>query len=155
MEVAVFVASQIVGFFAFSFYIATYWQKNRKVLLLLSIVICVLFGIQYYLLGSITGLIINLIGILRSISFIYKGKNKFMSGYAIPLIVHSLYILNGVFTWGGWITIFPTVASILNCHTMWQNDTKTIRRLGLPILSMWLIYVIYLNSYVSTFFTQV
>lgn len=147
-----FIASQIVGVFAFSFYLASYWQKDRRALLLLSIVECILFGIQYFLLGSITGAIINIVGILRSTSFIYKGKNKFMSGYAMPAIIHGLYFFNAVFTWSGWITIIPTVASFLKCHTMWQNNTKSIRRLGIPIQFLWLIYGIYLNSYVSIFF---
>lgn len=147
-----FIASQIVGVFAFSIYLASYWQKDRRTLLILSIIECVLFAIQYFLLGSLTGAIINLIGIIRSTSFIYKDKNNFMKKYFMPGIIHALYFLNAIFTWEGLITIVPTIASFMKCHTMWQNNTKTIRRNGIPIQTLWLIYGIYLNSYVSIIF---
>lgn len=147
-----FLASQIVGVFAFSLYLASYWQKDRRKLLTFSIIECVLFAVQYFLLGSMTGAVINLVGIVRSTSFMYKGKNKFLNSYIMPAIIHALYFLNAIFTWEGIITIVPTVASFLKCHTLWQNNTKTIRRNGIPIQIMWLIYGIYLNSYVSIFF---
>ncbi len=147
-----FIASQIVGVFAFSIYLASYWQKDRRTLLMLSIVECILFAVQYFLLGSMTGAIINIVGILRSSTFMYKDKNKFMNSYVMPTIIHALYFFNAIFTWEGWITMVPTIASFLKCHTLWQNNTKTIRKNGIPIQILWLIYAIYLNSYVSIFF---
>ena len=147
-----FLASQIVGVFAFSLYLVSYWQKDRRTLLTLSVIECILFAIQYFLLGSMTGAIINLVGILRSSTFMYKDKNNFMKSYTMPSVIHLLYFLNAIFTWEGYITLIPTIASFMKCHTMWQNNTKTIRRNGIPIQILWLIYGIYLNSYVSIFF---
>ncbi|MGI5842315.1 MAG: GNAT family N-acetyltransferase [Christensenellales bacterium] len=144
-----FLASQIVGAVAFIVYIASYWQKDRRKLLTLSIIECILFCVQYFLLGSITGAIINLVGIVRSSSFMYKDKNKFMSTLAMPMIINALYALNCALTWDGWITLVPTVASFIKCFNMWQNNSKSIRRYGIPIQILWLIYGIYLGSYVS------
>jgi L-amino acid N-acyltransferase YncA len=145
----VFIASQIIGAIAFIVYLFSYWQKDRQKLLMLSIVECVFFAAQYFLLRSVTGGIINIIGIVRSAAFMRKDNNKFFSSYAMPAIMHLLYTLNCVFTWTGLITLIPTIASYLKCHSLWQNNSKIIRIYSIPIQFLWLFYGIYLGSYVS------
>lgn len=104
--------------------------------------------IHYALMGSPTGAVINFVGMFRSWSFMYKGKNKFTSGIYLPAIFLTIYIINGIVTWEGIITLVPTIASVIFCLVIWQHNTKNIRRFGLVVQTLWFFYALYLGSYV-------
>lgn len=144
----IFIISQILGFFGFVVYALSFWQKDRRKILLLEVGECLLYSIHYFLLGAMTGGYINIIGMARSGSFIYKDKNKFMSTNVLPTIFLILYVLNAILTWEGYITLFPTIGSMLLCVAIWQHNTKNIRKTGLIVQILWLIYSIFVGSYV-------
>lgn len=144
----VFIISQIIGLIAFGAYALSFWQKDRRKILLLEVMECFLHAIHYFMLGAMTGGFLNIIGMARSGSFIYKDKNKFMKTYTLPAIFLLVYVINAALTWQGFITILPTVGSMIICITIWQHNTKNIRRYGVIVQILWLIYGIYLGSYV-------
>lgn len=145
----IFVFSQIIGLIAFIILAFSYWQKDRRKILLLEVAECLLYSVHYFMLGATTGGFLNIIGSVRSGSFIYKDKNKFMSTNALPIIFMFVYILNAALTWEGIITIFPTMGSMIFCIAIWQHNTKVIRRYGIIVQLLWLIYAISIGSYVA------
>lgn len=143
-----FVISQILAFAGFIVYGLSFWQKDRRKILALEVLECFLHAIHYFLLGAWTGGFLNIIGMARSGSFIYKDKNKFMKTYALPAIFLCIYVINAIFTWEGFITILPTLGSMLICITIWSRNTKNIRRYSIIVQILWLTYAIYIGSYV-------
>lgn len=143
-----FVISQIIGLVAFGVHASSFWQKDRRRILLLEVFDCILYSIHYFMLGAWTGGFINIIGAVRSGSFIYKNKNKFMSTNALPVIFVFLYVLNAILTWQGPITLLPTLGSTIMMLTIWQHNTKLIRRNGIIVQLLWLSYAIFVGSWV-------
>ncbi len=143
-----YIFSQIIGGIAFIFFAASFWHKNRKVVLILEVIECVFYAIHYFLINAYTGAVVNIIGMIRSWLFIYKGKNKFFSSLWLPTILILLYLLNCIFTWVGPISIIPTVAAIIFCLSIWQNNTKTIRRFGVVVLMLSFIYAFLVGTYI-------
>jgi GNAT superfamily N-acetyltransferase len=147
----VFVISQIIGFLAFGLQALSLWQKDRRKILLLKIGDSLLYSVHYFLLGAWPGACINIIGAVRSWSFIYKNKNKFLSTYALPIIFLFAYVITAALTWQGPITILPTLGSIILMFSIWQNNTKIIRRYGLAVQVLWLAYAIFVGTWVVVF----
>lgn len=143
----IFIISQIIALVGFAFYAWSFWQKDRRKILLLVVAECFLHAIHYFMLGALTGAFINIIGMARSGSFIYKDKNKFMKTFTLPVIFLVIYVINAILTWEGFITVLPTLGSMIVCVTTWQNNTKNIRRYGVVVQILWLAYAIYLGSY--------
>lgn len=143
----VFIISQILALAGFAVYALSFWQKDRRKILLLEVLECFLHSIHYFLLGAYTGGFLNIIGMARSGSFIYKDKNKFMKTYTLPAIFMLIYIANAILTWEGFITLLPTAGSMIICLTIWQHNTKNIRRNSIVVQILWLIYGIYIGSH--------
>lgn len=118
-------------------------------LLLFGVFESLLYGIQYILLGAYTGAIINFIGSARSGSYMLKNKNKVLSMYLLPVIFCFIYIMNGIFTWDGWLSLLPTIASIIYCLAIWQDNVKVIRKISLIFQILWLIYALAVGAYVA------
>jgi len=143
----VFIISQILALIGFAVYALSFWQKDRRKILLLEVLECFFHSIHYFLLGAYTGGFLNIIGMARSGSFIYKDKNKFMKTYTLPAIFLLIYVVNAILTWQGFITLLPTAGSIIICLTIWQHNTKNIRRNSVVVQILWLIYGISIGSY--------
>ena len=147
-RVLLFVISQIIGLAGFAVYAFSFWQKDRRKILFFAVIECFLHAIHYFLLGALTGAFLNIIGMARSGSFIYKDKNKFMKTNTLLYVFLGIYIVNAIFTWEGFITLLPTIGSMIICITAWQNNTKNIRRYAVVVQILWLIYGIYCGSYI-------
>lgn len=130
-------------------YALSFWQKDRRKILLYEVIDCFLYAIHYFMIGATTGAFINIVGIARSSSFMLKDKNKFLSTYALPIIFLGIYIINAAISWEGWITIFPTIGSMILMLSIWQHNTKVIRRYGILVQALWLVYAVYVVSYVA------
>lgn len=145
----VYIVAQILGLFGFVFYGLSFWQKNRKKVLMFDMIECTLYATHYFLLGGLTGGIANIVGVGRSATFMFKGKNKFTSGPYLPIMFLFFYALNAAFTWSGPITLFPTIGSMVLCLAIWQHNTRLIRRYSLLSNLFWLIYAFSIGAYVA------
>lgn len=147
-----FILIQIIGAIAFATLSISYYQKNKKNILLLHIFAYIMFTIHYYLLSGITGAICNVIGLLAllSIYILEKYKCKYKNLVAILFII-ILFIIN-VATFQNVFSVFPLIASIVVILSFMSDNEDFIRGIGVISAVCWLIYAIAYKSYISIVF---
>jgi glucan phosphoethanolaminetransferase (alkaline phosphatase superfamily) len=122
-----------------------------------------MFGIQYLFLGAIPGLVVEFIGWIRNVVFIYtvkKNKNTkfwiwFFSAITVVAGVVTIALswktsIEKISMWSKNITVctilavgisvVAIVAKVLSTIAYGIKNPNTIRKLNLPTSSMWLFY---------------
>lgn len=134
---------QIVGIIAmFMNIIAVQFKKPRQ-LFICRLIGCCLWSLNFLLLGSPTGAIMNLIDVVRSIFLLRKETST----------KTFLWITLAMFTVAGLLTmdyslsllmvidIFIIISQLVDTAGMWTNNIKVIRRCQLFAISpVWLIH---------------
>ena len=76
-------------------------------------------------------------------------KNKILQNNIILYIVMLGYIIIGIITYKGIISLFPVIIGILYSMLLWQNNVKKIR-IGTSVMILsWLIYNISVSAYMA------
>lgn len=144
-----FILGQIFGILGALATIISSFQKTRKKMLIFLIFDPIFYTIQYILLNAYAGALSNIVGIIRTIMFSFKGKNKFFnSNYPLYIIIF-LYLLINVFVYKSIYSLFPIIASIVYAFVLWQDKPKNIRIGSVFMFSMWLIYNLIVKAYVG------
>lgn len=150
------IIAQTIGIIAMIFNILSYQGKQKQTVIILQLFGAMLFSINYLLLGAAVGGILNILGVIRAVVFIFKDKLKADSIYWLLAFIASyilIYILN--FTLFGKeptmfnlvIEILPVIGmSALNIGFRLKNSAD-IRKCGLISSPSWLIYNIVTGSY--------
>lgn len=133
----------IVGILALITFVVSFQVKNRARLLVLQIVSITLFGIQYFLTGAYTGVIIEGVCIVRNLVFFFKGKNKFLNSIWIPIIFGVAATIVGIFTFDNWTSILPVVANIVQGFALFAKKEEHNRFLFLCGSPLWLTYNVF------------
>lgn len=150
------IIAQIIGIFAMLFNILSYQGKKQRTVITLQLFGAALFSVNYLMLGATVGGILNIIGAIRAVVFIFRDKLK--SDHICWLIAFiasyiSVYILN--FTVFGKdptafnliIEILPVIGMLaLNIGFRLKNAAN-IRKCGLVSSPAWLIYNIVAGSW--------
>lgn len=144
-----FILAQIFGLLGSLSMLLSNWQKTRNKVLSLLIFDSLFYFLQYILLGAFSGAFTNIIGIIRTILFKYKDKNKILQSNLTLILIIIIYLIIGLITYNGITSIFPIVTSILYSVILWQNNIKKIR-IGTAIMILsWLIYNLTVGAYIG------
>lgn len=144
-----FLIAQIMGACGALAMMLSSWQKSRKKIFFFLIFDNVFYFLQYIFLGAYSGAFTNVVGLLRTIIFSQKNKNKFFST-KVPLFgIIILYVIINIFTYDGISSLFPAIASIIYAIVLWQDDPKNIRIGSAIMLLMWFVYNLVVKAYVG------
>ena len=123
-------------------------QKKKKKILFTQIIQIALSVISNLVLGGYTGAIINALSCVRDI-LCYKEK----MGNKEKIIIITLAVgLSLTFNNLGWIGLLPVVATVVYIIFMNTKDVVRFKYLIIFSMIMWLIYDIYIKSYMSGIF---
>lgn len=153
-----FIVSQCIGFIAAAILLLSFQQKTHKRIVIMQACSGMLFAIQYLMLGAYEGMIGNLVGMARSVSFSFRGKSKFVDSIACPIIFAILAGAGGLLTYTSPASLLPMAAMIISSFVMWNPHTQQLRALTMPTSLMWLIYNVICSSYsgiVTEIFNQI
>ncbi len=149
------IIAQTIGIVAMAMNCLSFQQKERKTVIAFQLVGTTLFSINFFMLGAIAGAILNLLGAIRSIVFIYKEKLRadhpaWLCGFIATYVLSYVAVFT-VFgkepTVGNLIIeILPVIGMVLTTVSFRYNDAKTIRRFGFINAPLWLVYNIYSKS---------
>ena len=70
------IIAQIIGIFGMAANIFSYQQKNKSSVIVLQLCGAALFTANFFMLGAITGAIMNIINVALSLVFLYKDKTR-------------------------------------------------------------------------------
>lgn len=150
------IVAQAIGIIAMMFNILSYQGKRQKTVIALQLFGAGFFAVNYLMLGAAVGGILNLVGTVRAVVFLFKDKLKadrtpwfvaFVASYV------AVYILN--------FTIFGKELSVRNCIIellpvvgmtaltvgFRLKKASDIRMCGLVSSPAWLIYNITVGSW--------
>lgn len=135
----VFIA-QLFGFIGLVLLVIPYMFNSRKFILKMQIAASIVFGIHYFMIGAITGSVSQVLNVVRS--FVYLKEQKKWQLY----IFIVLYVIIGLFTWKGLVSILAIIGSILSTIGYFMKDTRLIRIFSLLQGISWLAYCILSRS---------
>ncbi len=145
-----FIVSQC--FFALGYifsFLYIFFNVSRKTILYCGIIFNLASAIGFLLLYAWTGAIMNVLGALLNFIYIFKNKNKFFSSPVIPIIFEILFLVGGILTWQGWLSILPIVANVIYGISLWFDKEYVIKLLNLIVNIIYIVYHGFLLSYVS------
>jgi len=145
-----FLAVQLVGLFGLLMNIASYQANTNKRIVGIQTIGGSIWLVHFMLLaqfspGAYTGAALNAAGLLRNCVFIMRPK-KWASHPAWLYIFCFVYILCGVFTWSGPVSLLPTAAMLFGTVSLYVLNPKLTRRLGMACSSGWLVFNILTRS---------
>ena len=141
-----YIIAQIAGVLGIVFSLLSFQMKERKKYMLCQIIAIVLFIIQLLLLGAITGGVLDIISLIRTVIFMFNNKKWASSPVWLFAFILAM-IAVGVFTWQDLWSILPIIGSILSTVAQWMRKTKHIRAISLAVGPCWLIYNLVHGAY--------
>ena len=153
MELTIaYIVSQIFVIINRVLLIVSYQLKNRKNILIVSLLALLAKGVVYILLSAWSGLAMVFVAIVRNIIFMLDEKKNGKSqkitkrDVGILVVLYVISIISAIFTYEGILSMMSVVATMLYTYSVWQKKTKVYKILGIIIESVWIIYNIYICS---------
>ena len=138
---------QCIGFVALIVSIAVFQRKKRKAILLTQMTSSCLFAMHYLLLGAPTGVTMNLLGATRNFIFSKKDKWIWTNNFFVLYLFISIFIIGGLITWQGYISILPMIGMTAGTISFWMNSPRKIRLISLIPSPFWFTYNFLSHSY--------
>lgn len=142
--------AQVFGMFSALSMMMSNWQdtKNKMLFcLLFDSIFCIL---QYILLGAFAGACTNIISLIRVIIFSKRDTNKYFSKNNVLHIIILLYVIMGIVTYDGMMSMLPSIATIMYTIVLWQDNPTKIRCGSSIMFLMWFIYNLTVGAYISS-----
>lgn len=137
--------AQIIGIFGTVTAILSFQCRSSKRLFLMQGVCALFFAIHFGMLGAVTGLIQNLLAILRAA--LLRTDRKWAQSKCIPSMFAVIFLITAVIFYDGWFSLLPPVAMIVSTFVMWTKSGKSIRFAQLVCVSpFWMIYNLSVHS---------
>ncbi len=130
---------QLLGYAGLFFAVLAFQCKKHKRVMLFRTLNELFFAVQYFCMGTYTGVVMNVVGSARNISFslcVEKGKStKFLQ-----ILFSALFFILGLLTSEGWVSLMIISAKIVTTIAYSIKNTRYIRLLTLPTSACWLAY---------------
>lgn len=137
---------QLIGFGALIAMGLSYWQNDKRTILLWQVVANLIFAIHYTLLHARSGALCSFFQIVVLLLFLLQEKfnwSKLVT--AIPIV--AVFLLIAVVTYETPVTVLPIVASLAALLPFFQSRRWVIQVAGIASGLSWLVYVIAVRSY--------
>lgn len=133
---------QLIGFGGMATAILAWQERRHCNIMYLQALSCIIWAIQFALLGSVTAVLVNVLGAMRNLTYSQKPKFEFLNSRIIPVIFAVLFLFAGIYsyTYEGWKAILPTFSMIVASVSFYISDEKTVRKLAFLISPPWLVY---------------
>lgn len=143
-----FVIAQIIGILGIICYICSYQIKSNKALYVVQLCGSLMFCIQFFLLGAITGCYSLIILMARNALLSHYNDWKWVQWKGLVVIFSLLAVINTIYTWEGYISILPCIGLIAGNIGMWTNNARNIRIAnGFIVGPVYLIYDAFVQSW--------
>lgn len=148
MQQVIYIIGQLLGIFAISLGVISYQVKTQNKLLLLQTLNALLFIIHYLMIGAISGMALNIVGLVKNAFYWYK-SDKGGAGIVIPCIFASTVLGLGIFTaiqTQTWYSVFLIIGLTVHTVCFAIPDAQKVRASILFTSPMVLIYNIFAFS---------
>ncbi len=137
----------IVSILAFIALVVSLCIRDRKKSLFVQSLNCLLEALYNFIISAYTGAVLGLINFVRSFIYMNKEKvNNFLYLFFL-FFFEMIIIINCIITWQGYISILPTIGSIIRTYCLWQTRMTLVRLSGVTTGIFYGIYYIYYESW--------
>ena len=137
----------IFSILAFITLIISICIKDRKRSLCVQSLNCLFEAIYNFIISAFTGAFLSIINLIRSFLFINKKKFSKWVFLIMLFVFDSIIIINCLYTWQGFISLLPTIGSIIRTYCLWQSNMKLVRISGITTGLLYGSYYIYYSSW--------
>ena len=120
-------AIQAIGFVGVAFFIASYQIKSNKALFMCQMIGCIIFCVQFFILGAYTGAISLIINIIRNLLLVKRKDWKWVDRRSTMLVILALLAAMTIYTWDGAISLLPFISVAVTTIGYWSNNAQKIR----------------------------
>ncbi len=138
--------AQILGIFGIAVFLLCFHVKDMKSARKVKMLVDIIWGTHYLLLGAWSGFLINVICFFREIVFLNSDK-KFFSGKKGLYIFIAVNLASAAFTWQNFYSLLPAITACIGTYTFWQKNLRVARGLALTNNVLMFTYDIFVSSY--------
>ncbi len=133
---------QFIGFAAMALSILSFQARRRTNILVMQSVSCIIWALQFLLLGSLSAAILNVVGAIRNVIYSQRTKHPSLNTPALPVVFIIICIAACALSIGkeGFPALLSTFAMVMACVAFYMDDEYKIRLLSLTIGPTWLVY---------------
>lgn len=140
------IIGQIMGIVAVVLGFVSFQMRTQRQLLIMQTATTIAFCIHYFLIGATSGLMLNLLGIVRNLAYYHKDKPLF-SGPKCPIFFAIVMGMIGLLSWQGYYSVFIVLGLVIHTLCLSFADPQKIRKSILVTSPMVLVY----NAFVMSF----
>lgn len=118
---------QAIGFVGVAFFLISYQIKSNRMLFLFQLIGCLIFTVQFFLLGAYTGALSLIVNILRNVLLLKVNDWKWAKSRWVLGIILALLLAVTIYTWAGWLSLLPFVSVAVTSVGYWTNNAQKIR----------------------------
>lgn len=134
----------ILAFLALFISICT---KDRKKSLYVQSLNCFFESIYDFIVNAYTGAVLSIINLIRTLFFVNKDKFNKIFYICLLFIFEIIIIINCIFTYQGYISLLPTIGSMIRAYCLWQTNMKLVRFSGLTTGILYGLYYVHYQSW--------
>ena len=132
---------QILGILAAALFTFSFQIRDKKLLLIVQFIADLLFCIQFYLLGGISGCYGMILNCLRNLLLAFWGDKAVMKWKGWVVIFSLAALLMTITAWEGPVSLLPFFANVACYIGYWSGSSRNIRLSNLfCACPCWLIY---------------
>ena len=118
---------QMIGFAGVAFFILSYQIRSNRGLFLCQLAGCLIFCVQFVVMGAYTGALSLTVSIVRNLLLLKAEDWKWVRSKAILAAILALLLVITVSTWAGWVSLLPFAAVSAASIGYWSNNARKIR----------------------------
>lgn len=118
---------QGIGFLGVALFIISYQIRSNRALFLCQLIGCIVFCIQFFLMGAYTGAISLIINIARNLLLLKSNDWKWAKSQVALAVIIVLLLVMTIYTWAGWISVLPFASVAVTSIGYWTQNAQKIR----------------------------
>lgn len=138
---------QGIGFGGVALFIISYQIRSNRALFLCQLLGCVVFCVQFFLLGAYTGAISLIVNIARNLLLLKANDWKWAKSRLSLAVIIVLLLAMTIYTWSGWISLLPFASAAVSSIGYWTQNAQKIRLSQLFASPCTLLYDILVHSW--------
>lgn len=148
-----FIIAQLIAVVICVIACSSYFAKKKSIYLFLQLIVNLLYGTQYFLLGQMAGTVNNAVSSVKYIFFIHKENIKKENTKTELLIFLSISVILGVLAIDSWFSVIPIVTSLLFTFAIWQKSEIVLRAIVIFCNILWVVFNVCAGAYVSALYS--
>ena len=141
----IYLFGQTCGVIAWVFFLLSYHAKRENKIILFQLISSILYSVNYFCVGAMTGLAISIFELIKSIGYYKTDKDYYIFFYSLPV-----YIFIILFSGFHAVVFLAVLGSLIDGYTTLKSK-KVIVYGGIISNTLWIIHDAYFMDFAGAF----